>query len=775
MHFSSTASKHILDIVKRFRQFGLYGVMMLLLSCRATRYVPDNQYLLDKIEFSTSDNQVKAKDMRPYLRQKPNLKILGFVRFHLGIYNLSGKNEQKGVNRWLRKIGEAPVLYDDYATEKSKSELEKYLYNKGYSDAIINDTVIFNARRKRATITFDIETGLPFRLRNHAQKISDNEIAYILKADSAKSLMKKNMRYDLDILDAERTRIVQLLKTKGYYNFNKTNISFIVDTTGNTKYVDDTLVISNPKIFTSDGKTIIGKHNKYRIGDIYYITDFDPQEALKMQTNYLDLKDTLRYNGRYFLYNNKLDIKPDILLNNTLIEPFQYYNYQHVMRTHTLLMAIPIIQFDNIRFFEQPNTTENLLDCIIQLTPAKSQSMSFDVEGTNSNGNIGAALKLNYQHRNLFHGAEVFNAQTVVGSETQQSIDNNTNFNSQQLGFNTSLVYPKFIFPGFSSRLQKKLKASTTFSGSYNYQQRPDYTRYISQVGMRYNWKGESYWSKSLSLIDFNFVNIPYMSTKWWDRIKDNFERYSYETHVIFSTGFSLMYNDQKKGKFQNSRYLRLSAESAGNLLNQVNKLTHAIPDSSGTYSMFNVPISQYLKFDAEGVYNHYINETNTVAYRLAGGIAIPYGNRNVLPFEKRYFAGGANSLRAWRVRSLGPGTFSDSLNINQLGDLRLEANVEYRFKLISILEGALFLDAGNIWTIFDYESQPGGYFKLNSFYKELALGYGAGLRIDMSFFVFRFDVGIKFHDPQRPEPERWIFNPTIRETAFNFAIGYPF
>lgn len=749
---------------------------VLLYSCKATRYVPDDEYLLDKVYIQSTDSRVKSKDLRPYLKQKTNLKILGIVRFHLGIYNMSGKDDTKGVNKWLRKIGEAPVIYDDYESEKSKEELKKYLRNKGFTDAVISDTVQYFPKRKRAVVYFNVEPGVPYTIRNHALKIYNKEIEYLVNTDTAKSLIKPGMLFDLDVLDNERTRIMQQLRSKGYYKFNVSDIVFNVDTTVGRKQVDDTLVIRNPLVTNAEGRLVEQEHKRYEIKDIYYITDYEPQKALELQKEYLGTMDTISLKGRYFLYDYKLKIKPEILLNNTVFEPFQIYDYRKVSLTHTLMLQMPIIQYDNIRFFEKYVDGKDYLDCYIQLTQAKSQSFSLDLEGTNSNGNIGAAAKIGYQHRNLFKGAEIFNSQLVVGSETQTSIEDNSSFNSMLIGVNNSLSYPKFILPGLSSRLQKKLKASTMFQASYNFQSRPDYTRYISQLGMRYNWKGESMWAKSLSVFDFNYVGIPYMSDAWWERIKNSFERYSYEPHVISSWGFTAVYNDQVKGMFQDARYLRLSVETSGNILNGIQSLTNAGQDSTGTYLFLDVPISQYIKFDVDGVYNNYINEKNNLVYRLAIGVAYPYGNRKVLPFEKRYFAGGANSLRAWRVRSLGPGTFTDTLNINQLGDIKLEANMEYRFKLISIFEGALFVDAGNIWTIYDYaEDQPGGVFRFNTFFRQIALGYGAGLRMDMNFFVFRFDYGIKLHDPQRTLGDRWVYKPTWRDMAFNFAIGYPF
>ncbi len=762
-----------LAMLKKVKLFFFILTIAFLSSCRTARYVPEDHYLLDQNVITSTDPKVKSRDMRPYLKQRPNLKILGVFRFHLAVYNSSGKKDKK-LNKMLRRIGEAPVVYDEYLRDKSRDELKQYLSNKGYTDAVVTDSVVLHPKRKRAVVHYNVDPGIPYRIQNHSMRFFNDDIKYLVEADSAKSLIKEDMNFDLDILDDERERITRYLRQKGYYKFTKNSITFNVDTTLGNKMVADTLIVNNPYEYTSDGKMLEKEHEKYTIRNVYFITDYQPQIALR-NSSYLETKQRIEEQGRVFLYDEELKIKPEILLNNTLIEPGTEYNHRQVTKTHSLLLSMPIIQYDNIKFVEHYEEGKALLDCYINLTQAKSQSFTLDLEGTNSNGNMGAAIRVGYQHRNLFRGAEVFNASAVVGRETQSSISRDISFNSQQMGINTSLVYPKFIFPGFSARLQKSLKASTAFSANYHYQRRPDYTRYIAQLAMKYNWKGESLWAKTLTLIDFNYVGIPYMSELWKDRIEGTFEEYSYEAHVIHGSGFTMTFNDQQRENFRSSRYLRLNFEAAGNLLNFVHNVGGGQVDTTGANAMFGVPISQYVKMDVDGVYNHFINEKNRIAYHLTGGVALPYGNRNVLPFEKRYFGGGANSLRAWRVRSLGPGTYTDSLNVNQLGDIRLEANVEYRFKLVAMLEGALFFDAGNIWTIYDYSDQPGGVFRLNSFLPQVAMGYGVGLRLDLNFFIFRLDMGVKFRDPQRPMSERWVWNPSYDDTAFNFAIGYPF
>lgn len=761
-----------------------FVLMLLLYSCSSTKYVPENDFLLDKVIIQSSDKTVKSGDLKQFLKQSPNLKIFGFFKFHLGVYNLSGKDNKHWYDRWLKRIGEEPVLYDSFLKEKSRAELTKHLMNKGYLDVIVHDTVI-NSKKKKTTLIFDVALGQGYSIESHHVKIEDPLLELLVQNDSTKTLIKSGNSFDIDVFDQERDRITTLLKKEGYFKFSKEYIHFLVDSTDLNREIRDTLKITNPSFINELGEKAESLHTRYTIRNTYFITDYNPQEALKQQEAYYETFDTIIVEGHHFLFHEKQNIKPIIFLLNNLIQPGDPYNIAKVERTNALLSSIPIVRYVDIRFFEAGDEIDPMLDCIIQITPSKKHVPLFDIEATHQDGYFGAAVNMNYQHRNLFKGAELLNlklrlareSQKAIGDDGSSNIQDNTSFNSDELGLETSLLYPQFLFPLLSRKFKENFKSSTTFGASYNYQIRPDYTRVISNLAMNYKWKGRSSWNHSLDIIDFNFVDIRDMSENFSDYIDDIFLQYSYEDHVIHSINYSISYNNQNQRNFRDTRYLRLGIESAGNTLYGVNSLLKSSkPDKA--YEFLGIKFSQYIKFDGEGTYNQYINEKNTIAYHGTLGVAYPYGNLDVMPFEKRYFGGGANGIRGWQVRSLGPGSYyPEKLNyMNQSGDIKLQMNAEYRFKLFWVLEGALFVDAGNIWTIRDYPSQGNGTFKFDTFYNQIALAYGLGTRFDFNFFVFRLDWGIKGLDPTSGNAHHWVGNPfPDKDYAFHLAIGYPF
>ena len=753
----------------------LSTLLLFLWGCRTTRYVPEESYLLQKIQIETNTSNIKESDARLYLKQRPNLKILGVFRFHLGLYNLSGKDQSKWLNRWLRKIGEEPVIYDHTEKERSKSEIERFFKSKGYINSVVTDTVIYD--KKKATVKINIDPRKPYRVRDSHIKSDDSRVLSKVLADSTNSLIKPGIIFDFDVFDKERERITTLLRSDGFFDFNKTDIEFVVDSNLLSQQVTDTLIIKSKIKQNSDGSLTASDHKRYKINDIYiYIPEANSSTFVEQQ-ELLNKLDTIEYNGYYFLIDQKPIIKPEVVLHNLLFKKGDIYNINRVERSHILLSSIQLIRYVNIRFEEVETDGEPALNCFIQLSPNKSQSFAVNIEGTNKSGNIGGAGIFSYQHRNLFKGAEVFNLKVRGARETQVGLNSTLDFNSTEYGAETSLTYPRFLFPFLNSNMRNKIKSSTTLNLSYDSQIRPDYDRTVVKTMFGYDWKSSKKISHSLDVIDLNFVRVGNMTTAFSSYIDTLFLKYSYEDHVIHSISYDITYNSKSAKSNRSSVFMRLGAEAAGNSLYAVNSLL-GTKDENGHYTLFDIPFSQYVKFDGEGVYNQYINAKNSIAYRGAFGVAYPYGNLTILPFEKRYFAGGANSVRAWNVRSLGPGTFSAPTNqyYNQTGDIKLEANIEYRFKLFWLLEGAMFIDAGNTWTIRDSESQPGGLFKFDSFYEEIGLGYGFGARFDFSFFVFRFDMGIKAYDPEQSVSDRWVRKPSLQnDAAYHIAIGYPF
>jgi outer membrane protein assembly factor BamA len=410
------------------------------------------------------------------------------------------------------------------------------------------------------------------------------------------------------------------------------------------------------------------------------------------------------------------------------------------------------------------------------------QSYSADLEGTNSSGNIGGAVNLNYQHINLFGNAEVLDIKLHGALESIKSEDNKYS-RTEEYGVETNIKFPKFLIPVRTENFIKKYNPKTILTLSYNHQSRPDFIRTVLNAGFGYTWKETKYKEHILRPLEINFVRIPNTSPSFDSIISGTYLESSYRDHLITNMSYSYIYNNQNLKKNRDFMFFRWNAESAGNLMSLFNSKLKYVSDSVQSYYQFlGIQYSQYLKTDVEYKFYKIINPTSNIVYRLFGGVAYPYGNARAIPFEKRYFSGGANGLRGWQVRSVGPG--SDTANVsvgnypNSTSDIKLEANLEYRFKLFWKLEGALFVDAGNIWSIREEEGHPGGTFKWDSFYKELAVDTGLGVRFDFSFFLFRTDIGMKLRDPSLPLGDRWILSTQslgANDFVFNIGIGYPF
>ena len=775
--------------------FILTGVV----SCSTTKYVGEKEYLLSKVSVKVDDKNISSSELNQNIKQKPNIKILGIWKFHLSLFNLSGKNKEKGINKWLRRIGEEPVIYEDYQTQRSKIQLGIYLRKKGYYNATIEDTVIF--RKKRAKLKFKITAREPYRYRNvydeksdlprsfispyqHLKEISDSSlIRQYLVADSINSNIKAGKNVDADILGKERDRISKLMKNKGYFNFSKEYIHFMMDSVGKDHQMDVFVGIKKPRSSNVE--------RKYRIRNITVNSDYDPKPVLMNDSVYLNKLDTLVHDNCKFIYTKKLNIKPDVIINSLGFQPGSLYNLSEVEYSYKRLQALNQYKFVNIRFevdTDAENDLEGSLNCFVQLTPHKIQAYTVEFEGTNSSGNIGFAGKVNYQHKNLLRGAEILDIRLSNARETVKSKDNN-NFFSKEYGGEISLVTPKFLLPFLNAnRFRKKYNPRTRLSLAYSYQKRPDYTRTQVDASFGYSWKSR-HLTHNLNLFELSFVEVKDLSDDFINDINNLYIANSFTDHVISTTRYSLIYNNQNINKPSNYTYLRFGFETAGNALKTIDELIGSTKNKDyndkgelegSYYDFFGIRYAQYVKTDIDYRYNWHINKANTIVGRVFMGLGYAYGNLEVLPFEKSYFSGGANGIRAWQVRSLGPGSYSNDEAVypNNTADFKLEGNLEYRFKLIWKFEGAMFLDAGNIWAISSKDDRPGAQFKTKNFYKEIAIGTGVGARVDLNFILFRLDLGLKLRDPSLPADERWIIgNRSLKSShvTYNIGIGYPF
>ncbi len=773
-------------------------------SCNVTKHIPDNQYLLTQYSLSIKDKSAKINksEIESLVKQKPNHEIIGSFPLHLVIYNLvdpeketQRRKERKAkvlrgeekedkfyLTAWIQEIGEKPVIWSKQKTKETDKQIIQYLKNKGFYEAKVIGVATFE--KKKAEVVYQIEPGRPFRVDSISYKIKDKNIEKIILNNQKASLMKKNMLFDVDVLQRERTRIENHLKNHGYFAFSKEYIYFLADTSKARYKADITLGIKNMSR-KRDSVIVEEPHKKYRIKTLSVYTNFEPQKMLKLQEEYISSFEKIVYDTAkiYFYGNQDFKIKPQTVLRENLIFPDSLYRQDDVKQTYQNLSSIQTFKLTNIRFSQQ-SAHDSLLDCHIQLTPNIRQSYIAQLEGSNASGNLGIAGSLTYRNRNLFSGGENFDFKIRGARETQSNVKEATKielWNTNEIGLESNIHFPKFFFPFASEEFSKRHSLKTSFSLLYNYQDRPEYNRTITNLRFGYFWKSSKspFFRYFINPIDLNAVHVSHIS--FLNSLNQYFLRYSYTNHLIIASNFTLIYDDQNFRKKRDHYYIRANYETAGNLLSLFNKLSKTSTDADGLYEIFGLNYAQYQKIDVDFRYYHHLMKNDQLVTRLFAGVAIPYGNsKKGLPFIKKYYSGGATGIRAWKVRSLGPGTYKpDSVFINnQTADLKLEANIEYRFKMFWVIEGALFVDAGNIWAINKYDQRKGALFKLKNLYNQIAVGSGMGLRLDFSFFIIRFDFGLKMRDPTAPLGKCWtILSEKFDKNmwTFNFGIGYPF
>lgn len=765
----------------------LYTILLYLAlslaSCSATKFVPDGSYLLDEVKIHTDNKEIKPSDMRLYVRQNPNSKWFSTIKTQLYVYNWSGRDSTKWFNRFLRKIGDAPVIYNESDAIRSQEEIAKAVQNLGYMGASVKRTT--KTKKKKLKLFYEITSGKPYIVRTLKYDISDKKIAEYLRNDSTQSMLREGMLFDVNVLDAERQRITDYLLCNGYYKFNKDYITYTADTARNTHQVDLTLHLLPYKTYVGDTPK---EHFQYKINKINFITDYDVLQSSALSS--IEINDSLHYNGFPIYYKDKLYLRPKVLVDNLRFASGDLYDERNVQKTYTYFGRLSALKYTNIRFFETQNGDSTQLNCYVMLTKSKHKSISFELEGTNSAGDLGAAASVSFQHRNLFRGSETFMVKFRGAYEAISGLQPGyKNHNYTEYGVETSINFPNFLFPFLTSDFKRRIKATTEFGLQYNYQLRPEFSRTIASASWSYKWMQKQKIQHRIDLLDISYLYLPWISSQFQEdyinKDKDNYIlKYNYENRLIVRMGYNYSYNSAGGALVNNtittnSYSIRAGFESAGNILYEISKMINMRKNKDGEYAILGIPYAQYLKGDFDFAKNIIIDHRNSLAFHAGIGIAVPYGNAKVVPFEKRYFSGGANSVRGWSVRNLGPGSFAGDGNfMNQSGDIKLDASIEYRTRLFWKFRGAAFIDAGNIWTIREYENQPGGVFEFDKFYKQIAVAYGLGLRLDLDFFVLRFDGGMKAINPKyKKAKERYpIIHPRFsRDFAFHFAVGYPF
>ena len=753
----------------KIRILSFLSVLILLLSaCKSTKYVPDGEYLLDRVSIKSDNPDLKHDALKDYLRQTPNAAVFGLFRMQLGVYNLSGKDSAKWVNKMLKRIGDPPVIYNPSLTSLSVQQLQRQLENKGYINGKVQTRL--TKKGKKASVEYTIHAQTPYRLRDYKVNIKNDELTKIAQ-DTARSMIRSNMLFDIDVMNAERDRIATRFRQQGYYNFNKDFLNYTVDSTLNIHKIDASLelrdYLSRPG--DSTNKVIfkqftIRKVVFYTNSDINLTSDLTNKEKL----------DTVKFRDFILVTPKKMILKLDALVQNTYINPKSLYSDEAVERTYSALNSLGPIKYVNISFKE---TGPNLLDCYVIIIPAKTVSLSTELEATYTAGYWGVAGNVNVANRNIFKGAETLSLLARGAFEWQDGVW------AQEYGGQVGLKFPRFMLPFGSFDFKRNIHANTEFTSAFTYQFRPgEFTTTNVGAGINYTWNRKRF-QHMLQLFDLSYVQFhinQVFADSFLNPAKPIFNPYNYQDHFIMRIGYTGSFTTFHANRpMQNYSLARYSIETAGNFLYGLSHALGNTPDSTGAYQLFKIRYAQYVKGELNFTHHQIFDKDNRFVYHFDVGIGVPYGNGEVIPFEKRFYSGGANSVRGWSESTLGPGVYHRITTLprdfNQVGDIKLDMNMEYRTKMFWLLEGALFLDAGNIWTIKKYETQPLGEFKFDTFMSQIAFAYGLGLRFDFSFFIARLDLGMKLFNPVLTHREQWRINPGWDDMAIHFAIGYPF
>ncbi|NDW09977.1 hypothetical protein D0T56_09980 [Dysgonomonas sp. 520] len=766
----------------------IFLLCSIIYSCVTPKNMPEGQYLLKNVDIKSDDKRIDDVEMESYLRQLPNSSLSFLGRIRLGIYNMAGQDSSKWLTRTIRKIGEAPVYYSPGLTNISAKQIQRQLSNQGFLNAEV-DTVL-NVKDKNISVTYNITAKEPYTIRKYeldSAQIPKQMMRVLSMYNRRRSSVRPGELFDQDKLEDERVSLTSLFRNIGYYSFSKEYLYYKADTTLNSNQVDLYLSLYPEKDSLA--------FRRYNVRTVTIKSGFDPMSEDNNVVFSPENTDTTSYRGMTIIKGSNNFLRNSTLYRNTLLRPGRRYSDWLYSNTFTAFNGMSAVKQTNINITPSPplpTDTTKMLDVNITLAPANAHWTQLSLEGTNSAGDLGVAPSVSYQHQNLFNGGEILSLKLKGAYEFVTKSKNSAAFNNYyEYGFDIGLSFPQFLFPFLKKSWREQPSSSTQFSVGLNNQHRSEYIRQFFNATITYRWSTmRNRLSHSLDFLDINYVRMPWISDQFKnDYLSDSAANSNpmlkamYQDQLISRSGYSLVYNwnDRSGRVVRNSYTLRFGADIAGVLPRLVSLIHSQKKNDLGQQMILGIAYAEYVKGDVSFSQTHTFRNRNSLAYRAAIGVASPYGNSTVLPFEKRYFGGGSNSVRGWSTRRLGPGSYKSNKQmddfVNQTGDIKLDLNLEYRAKASDFIEFAGFVDAGNIWTIRNYESQPGGQFKFSEFWREIAMSYGLGIRFDLSFLLLRLDFGMKAYDPERDTNDRWvIYRPNFgRDFAWHFAIGYPF
>jgi len=752
--------------------------LFFIVGCSNTKYLPEGDLLYTGGSVTVKDSIMKKKDrkaleseLETLLRPKPNKQIFG-LRPKLLIYNLAGEpKKEKGIRYWLRnKVGEAPVLFSQVDLDYNASVLRNFTENRGYFKTRVSADS--TARNKRVTAEYTVTPRKQYIIKSVTFPDDSLKMSKIIARSHRRSLLKVGKPYDLDVIKAERERIDARLKEKGYFYFNPDYILAKVDSSKGDHEVKIRLVIKDDtpaKALTS-----------YKIEKIFVY----PNYSLTNDTAVYRKKNITQYKD-FTIIDTADTFKPRIYDRTIYFKKGDVYNRKDHNLTLNRFVNLGTFSFVKNEF-KLSDSIPNTLDSYYYLTLLPKKFIRVEVIGkTNSASYTGTEINLNWNNRNFLKGAELFTASVFGGADFQLG-GVNKGKNIYKLGGEVSLTWPRFITP-FKIEGNSEFVPRTKATLRYEYQKRTQlYALNSFNTSFGYLWKENVRKEHQLNVIDVTYVSPNHVTPEYEASMQqDEALRKVIEKQLIFGPTYSYTYTNTMQKRRKNTIYFNGELDLAGNITGLVTGANYKKDDVK---TIFDVPFSQYVKIKTD--FRHYLKlgKESELASRIIIGAGFAYGNSNTLPASKQFVVGGTNSVRAFRARTLGPGSYvipppiNNNFTPDQSADLKLEFNTEYRAKLFSIVRGALFVDAGNIWLLNADPSKPGAEIS-KDFMKELAIGAGAGLRFDLSFLVLRTDLAIPLRNPALPDGQRWVIDDINFGSGswrkdnliLNIAIGYPF
>ena len=715
----------------------LLAVLILAVSCSTTRVIPEGEYRLAKnaIEI-TNSKKFDPSSLNQYIKQQPNSTLFGWNPF-MSIYNWADPDKETGMAKFLRKIGTAPVVYSPFAVESTIENIENHLEYIGYYNSKVASDI--RVKGRKVAVNYLVHLGKQYPIDSLSYTLPERgTFAEDFRADLPNVGVKVGDYLSESALEDETVRGAAHFRDLGYYDFSKNNYVFEADT------------ISVPGKLFLDMK--VNEHSR----------NDSEENAQPLRKFYID--------SVTISHSKDLIFKDKILKDLNTIHPGMMYSESDIRTTYTRLSALKLFSSVGI---EVTPTDSNLVNCAINLTQSKLQGFKANLEAsTNSSGLMGISPQLSFYHKNIFHGGEWLNL-SFMGNFQFMLHDP---IRSNEFGVSAGLSFPKFLGLPYSFFSGPNIPR-TEINLSYNYQDRPEYTRNIFSTSFGYSGilRKLSYQFYPLQL---NVVQLSHMDEVFYETLSRNpFMRYAYQDHFDAGVGGTFYLSSSSEAiPSESYRYLRLTTDLSGNVIGLFKPMMKT--DDEGRGLIFGIPYSQYVRAELTlgRTWMFGRGDRQAIATRLLAGAGHSYGNSSVLPFEKQFYAGGANSMRGWQARALGPGMspMNESFIIpSQTGDMKLEANVEYRFPMFWKVEGALFVDAGNVWTF--KQDDPKSKFDLDTLGDSIAMDWGLGLRVNLSFLVLRLDAAKKLHDPA---VQRWLGPDDWQKKgsgAIHFGVGYPF